>query len=42
MFYNACSGKMRRSMDVVAGGALLTKNIDEAIDIIENMVSNSY
>lgn len=33
---------MRRLIDVVVEGALLTKNDDEAMDIMDNMASNSY
>lgn len=42
MFYNAHNGKMRRLMDTAAGEALLTKNNEENMDIVEYMTSNSY
>ncbi|XP_060965621.1 uncharacterized protein LOC115720188 [Cannabis sativa] len=42
IFYNGLNGPTRTIIDVVVGGALLSKHITEAINLLEEMATNSY
>ena len=41
-FYNGLSGNTRTLVDAAAGGALMSKTIDKAYDLLEDMAANNY
>lgn len=41
-FYNGLDGNLKSNIDAAAGGALMTKSIDYAYELLENMVANNY
>uniref|UniRef100_A0A803PT47 Retrotransposon gag domain-containing protein n=1 Tax=Cannabis sativa TaxID=3483 RepID=A0A803PT47_CANSA len=42
IFYNGLNGPTRTLIDAAVGGALLSKHITEAINLLEEMATNSY
>ena len=42
MFYNGLSNATKTLVDVTASGSLMRKNIEDAYELLEEMVANVY